>query len=286
MKEELKKIGFFDGWSIQPIRNKFGISVFRIVKGNESYVGKYFSAKQMHGRREIGHYTMLNEIGVPTLNVVAHTDSLLLMEDISASGLYRLGTEGDISDIRIAHLVGKWVNLLHTKGRHYAGLSDIPLLDNINNDLDVEKIHIVIRKSGTEDNPFWKSLIENIENIKRTYLLLCNTITYNDFWWDNLAVSKDYSSVIPFDYNCVYRKYAYADVRHILSVLPYEAGAAFLEAYGDYDVKEKVFEDLYWSATGIIAAFNMDELPSWSGKFMDALNNGVLMEYIKAFENL
>ncbi|MCL2604406.1 MAG: hypothetical protein FWD90_08000 [Defluviitaleaceae bacterium] len=128
-------------------------------------------------------------------------------------------------------------------------------------------------------------MLKNIENIKQTYLLLCNTITYNDFWWDNLAVSKDYTSVIPFDYNCVYRKYAYADIRHILSVLSDEASAAFLKAYGDYDVEEKIFEDLYWSTTGIIAALNMDELPSWGGKFVDMLNNGMLMEYIITFDN-
>ena len=284
MDSELKKTGYFDGWLIQPIQDKFGISVFHIVKNNESYVGKYYSDEQIHGRREINHYTMLNEIGVPTLNVVAHTDCLLLLEDISASDLYRLGTEDDMSEIRVAHLVGKWVNLLHVKGRNYKGLLDLPLLDNINNELDIEKIYNAIQKSGTEDNPFWSALIENIENIKRNYLQLCNTVTYNDFWWDNLAVSKNYTSVIPFDYNCVYRKYAYADIRHILSVLSDEAGTAFLEAYGDYDENEKAFEDLYWSSTGIIAALNMDELPSWADKFVEMLNNGMLMKYIIAFE--
>lgn len=67
MEDELKKVGFFDGWSIQPIREKFGINVFRIVKGIESYVGKYFSDEQMHSRREINYYKLFNEIGVPTL---------------------------------------------------------------------------------------------------------------------------------------------------------------------------------------------------------------------------
>jgi len=283
MEDELKKLGFYDGWSIQLIREKFGISVFRIVNKAQSYVGKYF--KQSYGRREIEYYKILNEIGVPTLKVIAHTDCLLLLEDICASNLYRIGTEDDMSDIRVAHNVGKWVNMLHTKGRHYQGLTELPLLDKVDDELSGEKIYAAIQKSGTGDNPFWDALLKNVENIKRAYFSLCNTITYNDFWWDNLAVSKNYTSVIPFDYNCVYRKYAYADIRHILSVLPEDAGAAFLEAYGAYDAKEKAFEDLYWSATGIIAALNMDELPSWGGRFVDMLDSGELMKYMMAFED-
>ena len=105
----------------------------------------------MHGRREISHYAMLNKIGVPTLNVVAHTDCLILLEDNSASSLYRLGTEDDMSDVRVARLVGKWVSLLHTKGRHHKGLSELPLLDNVNNELDVEKnkqCYVKIRVNG------------------------------------------------------------------------------------------------------------------------------------------
>ncbi|MCL2604407.1 MAG: hypothetical protein FWD90_08005 [Defluviitaleaceae bacterium] len=154
MEEELKRIGFFEGRTIQPIQDKFGISVFRIVNENESYVGKFFSDEYKHGQREISHYTMLNKIGVPTLKVIAHTDCLLLLEDILASNLYRLGTEDDMSDIRVAHLVGKWIKLLHTKGQKYEDLLELPLLDNVKNELDIEKIYTVIQKSGTSDNPF------------------------------------------------------------------------------------------------------------------------------------
>lgn len=283
--DELRKIGFFDGWAKQSIREKFGIDVFRITRKNESYVGKFFSDEQLHGRQEINYYTMLRAIGVPTLEVKASTNCLLLLEDITTSAVYRLGIESDVNDVSIARLIGDWFKLLHTRGKTYEGLTKLNLLDNVVDELSHSKVVTAIEKSGTAENPFWNMLINNMDKIKRAYLGLCNTITYNDFWWDNLAVAKDLSSIIMFDYNCVYRKYAYADIRHIPSVLSKDAGVAFLEAYGKYDEAEKIFEDLYFPLSGLISAFNMDAFPTWANKFLDLFHSGELMQRMNKFEN-
>ena len=285
MEDELKKVGFADGWVIHPIRNKFGIFVFRITKKNESYVGKYFGDEQIHGRQEINHYQMLNALGVPTLKVITHTDCLLLLEDVSTSNYYRLGVECDMSDVRVVRLIGSWFNQLHTRGKTYDGLSKINLLENVEDELSHTKIKVAIEKSGTGNNPIWDMLMKNIEEIKRAYFRLCNTITYNDFWWDNLAVAKDFSAAIMFDYNCVYRKYSYVDVRHVLSILSEEASTAFIEGYGEYDAAEKVFEDIYRPVSGLIEAYNMDVLPPWANNYLQLLHRGELIRRIKIFEN-
>ena len=284
MEADLKKIGFFDGWIIQPIRKKFGISVFRITKEKESYVGKYFDDQQIHGRQEIQHYKMLRELNIPTLEVIAHTNSLVLMEDVATSTLYRLGIEQDMSDVQVACLVAQWFKQLHTRGKSFFGISKLALLDKVDDAFNHDKITKAITKSNTHENPFWDALLQNINEIKNTYISLCNTITYNDFWWDNLVVAKDFSTALMFDYNCISRKYAYADVRHILSVLSKEAGAAFIKGYGDIDEGEKVFEELYFPLTGIVDALNLEELPSWANTFIEMLHNGELMQRMNKFE--
>jgi len=283
MIDELKKIGFFDGWILQPIREKFGISVFRITKENESYVGKYYNKQQIHGRQEINYYKILNQLNIPTLEVIAHTNCLLLLEDVAASNLFRLGIEQDMSDARVVCLIAQWFKQLHTHGRSFSDLSKLALLDNVDDALNPDKIAKAITKSGTHENPFWDVLKQNINNIKSTYISLCNTITYNDFWWDNFVVAKDFSAALMFDYNCISRKYAYADIRHILSVLSEEAGAAFIEGYGDFDKREKIFEELYFPLTGIIDAMNLNETPLWANTFLDMLRNGELMQFMSKF---
>ena len=249
----------------QPIRKKFGINVFRVSHGGKSCVGKYF--KQKHGRKEIQHYKLLQSIGVPTLKLYAHTKRLMLLEDIAAGDTYRLGIEQDMSDCNIARLIANWFRQLHTLGKG----QELDFLHDVEAELSMKTISKAMEASG--DNPFWPALIENLEAIKSAYPRLCGTIAYNDFWWDNMAVAKDASSALMFDYNCLTRGYAYSDIRHILSVLSQEAGKAFLEAYGPYDEEEKAFEDLFFPLTGLLSP--------WAEKYEHMLYDGELMKRLE-----
>jgi len=117
-----------------------------------------------------------------------------------------------------------------------------------------------------------------MEAIISAHARLCNTITYHDFWWDNMAVATDASSALMFDYNCMRRGCAFSDIRHILSVLTKEAGDAFLDAYGDYSAAEKAFEDVFFPLTGILSAYRAEQFPAWAGKFEDLLRDGALLK--------
>jgi len=253
-------------------------------------VGKFFA--ETHGRREILYYEALQSIGVPTLRVVARTDRLLLLEDIEESDTYRLGMEQDMSDCATARRIAAWFKRLHARGRSYEGLPSLDPLNHPETELRTRNISNAMEKSNTRDNPFWALLFEHIEGIKGAHARLCDTITYNDFWWDNMAVARagavarDGASALMFDYNCMYRGYAYADIRHILSVLTKEAGAAFLEAYGPYSEEEKAFEDLYFPLTGLLSAYQMKEFPAWANAFADMLHSGELTARLYAFLKL
>ena len=278
--DELKVAGFTEHWTIQPIREKSGIYVFRITKHGESYVCKYFSEEQPHGMETL-FYTIFASIGVPTLKVIAHTKNLIVLEDILTNSQYRLGSEADTSDPQVAYHIGNWFRKLHDNGRTYADLSNIGLLDTVENELSNHKIRVAMEKSNTPDNPFWSRLMDNLGRIKRTHARLCDTLVHHDFWWDNLAVAKDASSALMFDYNYVYRSYAYTDVRHVLSVLSETAGIAFMEGYGDCSEQEKLFEEMYRTISGLIAAYNMDEFPEWGKGFEAMLRNGELVQLMQ-----
>ncbi|MDR2687005.1 MAG: hypothetical protein LBB75_04575, partial [Oscillospiraceae bacterium] len=190
----------------------------------------------------------------------------------------------DVADIAVARLIAGWFRRLHSRGREYGGLAQLDLLDRVEEELCMKNIAATMRKSNSRENPFWASLIHHLDGIKSAYPRLCDTITYNDFWWDNMALAIDGSSAIMFDYNCMYRKYAYADLRHILSVLTEEAGGAFLDAYGAYSAEEKAFEDMFFPLTGLIAAYRMKAFPAWAGEFKDMLLGGELMKRLGILE--
>jgi len=258
---------------IQLIREKFGISVFRVTTDKEAYVGKYFNKRQTHGRKEIRHYETLNSIGVPTLRMTAHTECLMLMEDIESSGKYRLGAQQDIADRAVARLIAGWFRQLHARGR---GRANLDCMYSIEDELSIKNMERAMKKTNSRGHPFWPVLADNLDGIKSAYARLCDTITYNDFWWDNMAVALDNSSALMFDYNCMRRGYAYADIRHILSVLSKEAGAAFLDAYGAYSQEEKAFEELFFPLTGLLSPR--------AGKFEKLLRSGELTKRLCAWE--
>ena len=276
---ELQKIGFPTTHdNIQLIREKFGITVFRLRIAEKSYVGKHYT--NQNDRLEIMYYEILKSIVVPTIKMIAHTDCLLLMEDIETSDVYRLGTEEDISDPKVVRLLARWYKLLHTNGRKYDRLSK---LSSINADeLTYTNIQNVMNKSNSRDNPLWQLLIPNLDSIRDAYSRMCDTVVYNDFWWDNFVVARDYSSAMMVNYNSMWREYAYADIRNVLKVLPEATSAVFLEEYGPYDKKAKIYDDVVAYLTGLITAFDMDTFPAWADDLLEMLHNGELRRRFEA----
>jgi len=177
-----------------------------------------------------------------------------------------------VSDCAIARLIAGWFRQLHARGRSYDGLARLSLLDDLS-ELNRKNIKRAMRETNSRGNPVWAAVMERLDGIKATHARLCNTITYNDFWWDNMAVARDGSSALMFDYNCVTRGLAYSDVRHVLSVLSREAGTAFLEAYGDVSAEEKALEDVLFPLTGLLSGY--------AGKFDELLHNGELMRRVE-----
>jgi len=258
-------INFID---LSLIRDKDGVSVWRVKTERDSFVLKCFG-KREH-RREITNYQILNSLGIPTLKVIAHTDCAILLEDIETS-CYRFGTDKDLSDPKVAVLIAEWYKKLHENGRRYA--SSHQMYDE-SDDVTLENITNVIKKTGTGELSVWQTLVSNFDVIKTAAMNLPRTLTYNDFYFTNLAVARDGTSALMYDYNLLGKGYIYSDIRNVCSSLTDEAEAAFLSAYGSFNTNEIIVDDVFSELFTLIVACERDTFPNWANDSLDALKDG------------
>lgn len=282
---ELKKMGLSgaEKFALEGIRNKAGIHLYRIRRGGDSFVLKYFLGED--DTREIRNYTILNRLGVPTIKVIARTGRSLLLEDISGSDVYRLGTAGDLSDTVVARLIAEWYRNLHAAGERYLATAESGLYRET--DLITRENIVTIRdKSGTSGNPVWPLLINNFQAFKGAIAGLKSTLTFNDFFWTNLVVRKDKIAALMFDYNLLGAGYRYGDLRNVCSALSESGKAAFLERYGNYDMTEKLADDCICVLVDLITAFTQPSFPSWAAGSLEQVTGGGLYKAVKKLEGI
>lgn len=270
---ELSRLGLEprDNIRLQEIRNKDGIYLYEIEYEGNFYVLKYF-VKEEH-TREIKNYSILRELDIPTIQVHGCTDKSLLLEDLNKSGNYRLGVEVDMDNMEVARLLAVWYKKLHSRGSEYVAKRDNSLYRETD-DINRENIELVRGKSNTMDNPLWGLILDNLEFISKKIRSMGETLTYNDFYWTNLAVGRDGSTAIMFDYNFLGIGYRYADVRNVCSSLSAEAGRIFLEAYGEINEEEKVVDEFICHIINLISAYKRPIFPGWAKESLDAVSSG------------
>ncbi len=278
IRDELNKLGVVcDSFSI--LQDKDGVTVARIASNEKSCVVKCFQ-KDEH-KREMENYRLLASLGIPTIRVIASTDSALLLEDIACSPTYRLGIEEDMSDPESARRIAVWYKLLHSRGYGYVCQSGESMYDEADF-FTLENIACIKEKTGTQDAPAWVLLEQNYAAINDLLRKARRTITYNDFYYTNMVVAKDKSAALMFDYNLLGKGYAYTDVRNVLSSLSEEAGKAFLDEYGAFDPVEKALDDVVSVVVTLYLACQRDAFPWWAQASLDELDT----TFIKKIECL
>ena len=280
--KELNKLSIAcDNFSI--LQDKDGITVARIVSGEKSYVVKCFQ-KDEH-KREMGNYQLLESLGVPTIRLIASTDSALLLEDIDCSPVYRLGIEEDMSDPAVVRRIAEWYKQLHSQGYGYVCQNGESMYDEADF-FTLENIASIKDKTETQDAPAWGLLEQNYAAISDLLRKARRTITYNDFYYTNMVVAKDNSSALMFDYNLLGKGYAYTDIRNVLSSLSEEAGKAFLKEYGKFDPAEKALDDVVSVVVTLQLACLRENFPWWAQTLLDELNTTFIekIELLRRFQ--
>ena len=270
VESELQHMGI-NHKAVALIRSKDGVSVWRVQTDETCYVIKCFE-KAEHSR-EIANYHMLIAHKIPTLKMIAHTKYSIVLEDIEQSK-YRLGVPEDMNDPQTAKLIATWYKTLHENGRRYADSQS--LYDECDH-LTTVNIATIKERTNTKGLRVWNVMEENFDTIKSAAMNLPRTITYNDFYYTNLAVAKDDSAAIVFDYNLLGKGYVYADIRNVCSSLGEDAKMAFLSEYGDFDENEKVVDDVVSHLITLHFACERKTFPNWAAPSLEIVKDGRLL---------
>lgn len=253
----------FDCTSLEHMRSKDGVHLWRIFRGDDSFVLKHFEKAEY--RREIENYRLLKSHGVHTLKIYGETDCAILMEDVSRSEKFRLGVENDMSDAEIAAKLAQWYKKLHSINAGLTGMYD-------ETDFFTRE-NIAAIKGKSSDIPAWKILEENFNAIKYRLDNLRRVVTYNDFYYTNLVVARDKSSAFMFDYNLLGRGYALSDVRNVTYSLSDEAAKAFTAEYGPTDPMEHLIDDVISPVITLHMAYQREDFPAWGNEALETVKN-------------
>lgn len=264
---------------IELIREKDGVTVARLYDKEKSAIIKTFAPGT--SCREMDNYRILSSLGVPTLHVYAACDNGIIIEDMASEKCkYRLAAEEDMADENIARNLAAWYRKLHASGFEYVKKHGESMYSEFGL-FTPENIAAVKERTGAL--PVWRLLEENYETIAAHIAAAPMTITYNDFYYTNMAVARDGGAAIMFDYNLLGKGHAYSDMRNVEYSLAANAAAAFRESYGDYDFsREAAIDAVISPIVTLHFAYNRAEFPKWA---VSELEN-IKTDYIKAVEKL
>lgn len=197
LRTELEEYGMGSA-SFSLIREKDGVLVARVKQGERSFILKAFADGA--SLREIENYRILASLGVPTLKLYGAAERSILIEDIEASPVLRLGREEDMNDPAVVKALASWYRALHEKGAEYVREHGAGMYDEW--DLfTLENIGLIGRSLGAECTRAVTRLKERFPEIRVRVDAAPKTLCYNDFYYTNMAVHKDKSAALMFDYN-------------------------------------------------------------------------------------
>ena len=271
LHEELIRLGM-TGARTQLLREKDGVLVARVQAGQAHFVLKCFRNEAY--RREIGWYRALAELRVPTPRLVAATEASLLLEDVSFGGPLRLGTEADMRDPAVGTLLARWYRGLHEAGRVWLQSHPEPVYSEAD-DFSRENLALLEKRFLLGDLPAWRRLNGRFEELSALLSARCDTLTYNDFYYTNLMVTRDGSSALMFDYNLLGRGCAAGDLRNVTSSLSPEAAEAFLAVYGEVPLLDVALDDVTSPVMTLRAACRRETFPVWGEEALALLRDGL-----------
>ena len=261
------------------MHRRHGHRLLRAVRDGRSYVVKCFSS--VADANEISAYRLLQELGVPTLPVHGSSDTALALEDLNASSEWRLATEQDVLDAETGRVVAAWYRSFHKAGRRLLSGSDpIPgFLEREADHLSAASIMETGSRLGLETNPVWRVAAESVDALRSAMAAMPETLNYNDFYWTNLALSRDgrrQLEAIVFDYHLLGIGPAYSDCRNVVGSLGPDAASAFWEVYGPVDEREAILDEPMSVLYGLWAAAQRSRLPSWAEELVARAQGGQL----------
>ena len=230
------------------------------------YILKEFGEPE--ASREICAYSLLEDLEVPTVRVIARTDDALLLEDLDVSDHLRLAHEEDIGKPEVGVALAEWYRALHNAGATVRMGVDLRS-SFLRREIDVltpASIQEVAARVRGSDKKKWSILAGNIDRVRNAVMSSAETLTFNDFHWTNLALSRNERPIraVVFDFHLLGLGMRYSDCRNVTGSLGPDAADAFRSAYGETDSREEVLDDLVAPLCALVEAFQRHRFPSWA----------------------
>ena len=267
------------------IHRKAGRRLYRIVCDGGSMIIKWFAdgvdSVEMRG------YALLESLGVPTLPVHGRSDNALVLEDLASSGTWRLATEADSDCSAVGQAVARWYLALHEAGRKLLGGpgETLAFLRREEERLDSKTVLAMGEKLDLGHLPVWRLCADQIETLKEAIRALPETtLTYNDFHWTNLAVTRATAAplrAVVFDYHLLGIGMAYSDSRNVLGSLRGTAAAAFKETYGPFDQRQALLDAPVSVLVALKEGLKRQRLPCWARGLIEVATNGQLENSVR-----
>lgn len=270
INEELKKYQIQNSIN-KIISNKEGIIVARIISSTERYIIKLINNDIY--LREIENYTLLNKLGIQTATVIYSSNRSILLEDIESSFHFRLAKKNDMDKPNVIRAIASWYRELHSKGEEYFTNNNDKCLYSETNQINEDAVKLIKKKSGYNNSKFWEKLLYILPVIKEQCQKY-KTITYNDFHYTNLAVSKNEKRAFMFDYNLLGEGLAYSDVRNVTYDLSDNMKKVFLDTYGETDIRQELIDNVISPVFTLSVAYKRTIFPMWGQNELDALLTG------------
>lgn len=268
--------------SLSPLHSDHGHALYRVTQDDgRSFVLKVFPG-QDHAP-EIRAYELLKSLSVPTIPVHGMTTNALLLEDLGAGTTWRLATEDDVALAYVGEAVARWYRTLHTAGSAYLDRADsIPAsLTRETDDLTPAVVLEIGDRLDLGQSPVWALAATHLEPLVAALRGLPQTLTYNDFHWTNLAVSRNWPlRVAVVDYHLLGIGPAVGNYRNVLSVLTGDAADAFQAAYGPIDPRHLSLDAPLATLSALAEAVQRPRLPSWACQLRVDAASGKLEEQI------
>ncbi|MBO4367114.1 MAG: hypothetical protein J5859_00260 [Clostridia bacterium] len=243
------------------IRSKDGAAVARVRTGKGTAILKCFENEAF--RREITNYGILKGCGIPTIRVLGKSSRSILLEDLASSDTWRLAEEEDLRSPSVIRAIAKWYKTLHAQGSGYVKKHGAGMYEEWDL-ITPENIRAIKEKYGLDGNRGLEEFTLRYGEIRESMDLAPRTITYNDFYYTNLAVRKDLTEAVMFDYNLLGKGICASDIRNVTCWFSDENRDLFLSEYGETDGRLMLLDDICSPVVSLCSAMKRDIFPSWA----------------------
>lgn len=273
------------GEIMELIRSKAGVHIYRCLHNGIPAILKRFDNES--DKREILNYRILAEHKIPTIKTFELNESSLIMEDITASKDWRLGTEEDLSDTTVAKSLARWYFTFHENG------AAVPELDSLYFEFDslTEDNFKLLMQKFPQAEELFQFLLSRCGRLRELIYTPSFTLTYNDFFWTNLVVRKDKKAALMFDYNLLGKGYRISDFRNVCWSMADDAKKAFEDEYNrlyferhgctrvEAEALEGRIDDVAGALFALFVAFvERDKVPGWAKEQKAAAIDGSLLD--------